>query len=218
MTMGKRIAQARKSAGMSQQAVANNFGISRAAVAQWESGDTRPETGKLDRLSQVLDVRLEWLGTGREPMRHDDPELPAGAGRFLVPVIDDVRAGAWSEVTDPYAPGAGVEFLATDLKIGVHAFALIIDGDSMTPEYRPGDKVIVDPGVVPRPGDCVVAKLDREQTATFKKYRPRGVDRSGNEVFELVPLNENWPTLHVDAENPGRIIATMVEHRRYRHA
>lgn len=29
-------------------------------------------------------------------------------------------------------------------------------------------------------------------------------------------LNEDWPTLAIDVDNPGHIVATMIEHRRYR--
>ncbi len=106
--------------------------------------------------------------------------------------------------------------IATDLTLGPRAFALIVEGESMTPGFSPGDKVIFDPDLAPRPGDFVVAKLDEEEKATFKKYRPRGQDRDGNVVIELVPLNDDWPTLSIDAANPGRVVAPMVEHRHYR--
>ncbi|MGI4859741.1 MAG: LexA family protein, partial [Janthinobacterium lividum] len=64
------------------------------------------------------------------------------------------------------------------------------------------------------PGDFVVAK-NGSQDATFKKYRPRGVSLTGQEVFELAPLNDDYPTLRSDTE-PLQIIGVMVEHRRYR--
>ncbi len=86
----------------------------------------------------------------------------------------------------------------------------------MEPDFREGDKVIIDPEIQPRPGDYVVAKLANENEATFKKYRPRGSDKDGRPTIELVPLNPDWPTLVVDSDHPGRIIGTMVEHRRYR--
>jgi len=72
----------------------------------------------------------------------------------------------------------------------------------------------VDPDESPRLGDYVVAKNGGEE-ATFKKYRPRGIDENGQEVFELVPLNDDYPTM-----NSGRqhieIIGVMVEHRIFR--
>jgi len=86
----------------------------------------------------------------------------------------------------------------------------------MLPEFHEGDKIVIDPEVAPQPGDLVIAKLDGDDEATFKKYRPRGVDSTGAPVIELVPLNDDWPTLTITADKPGRIMGTMVEHRRYR--
>jgi len=84
----------------------------------------------------------------------------------------------------------------------------------MLPEFREGDMVIIDPAVEPSPGDYVVAQND-DNEATFKKFRPRGVNERGQQVFELVPLNEDYPSLRSDCVSI-RIIGTMVEHRRYR--
>lgn len=95
-------------------------------------------------------------------------------------------------------------------------FGLVIEGNSMAPEFAPGDLVIIDPEIRPVPGDYVVAKLDAEERATFKKFRHRGTDANGAEQFDLVPLNEDWPTIEVRASNPGYVVGVMVEHRRKR--
>ena len=76
--------------------------------------------------------------------------------------------------------------------------------------------MIIDPMVPPRPGDLVVAKRDNDQEATFKRYRLRSQDEQGRDVIELKPMNPDWPTLIIDRNNPGHIVGTMVEHRRYR--
>lgn len=131
-------------------------------------------------------------------------------------MISYIKAGQWTEVVDPYALGDGIELIATDLPVSDRTFALIIDGTSMSPDFEPGDKVIIDPEVSPQPGDFVAAKLDRDGGATFKKYRPRGHDKKGIEIIELVPTNPDWPTMMMDAAHPGHVIGTMVEHRRYR--
>ncbi|WP_440112699.1 LexA family protein [Acidovorax sp. BL-A-41-H1] len=139
---------------------------------------------------------------------------PAPIGGRSIPVISAIQAGMWCEIVDQFQPGDADEYLLTDLELSAHAFALTIRGDSMLPEFNPGDRVIIDPEVAPHPGDFVAAK-NGEQEATFKKYRPRGMDASGNMVFELVPLNDDYPTLRSDVEHI-RIVGTMVEHRKYR--
>ncbi len=119
-----------------------------------------------------------------------------------------------TEIVTPFPPGWGYEYLLTDLDLSDHAFALEIEGHSMIPEFQPGDRVIVEPAIAPRPGDFVVAKNGREE-ATFKKYRARGVTVDGLDLFELVPLNPDYPTISNERE-PVKIIGVMVEHRRYR--
>ena len=48
--------------------------------------------------------------------------------------------------------------------VGVeNGFGLYIHGTSMVPRYRPGELVHVHPSIPPRPGDCVVVKLDDEE-------------------------------------------------------
>ena len=86
----------------------------------------------------------------------------------------------------------------------------------MLEEFYPGDIVVLDPELPPQPGDFVVAKLDKDDKVIFRKYRPRGLDSKGKPVIELAPFNDDYPTLVMDQRNPGRVIATLVEHRKYR--
>jgi len=217
-SLGDRIRAARESARLSQQAIADHFGVSAQAVSQWETGSTRPGTARIATLARLLGVHLEWLLDGQgSQAASGDPAERGAAATTTVPVIDYVTAGSWSEVVDPFMPGGGFDYIGTDLVISASAFALIIDGGSMAPEFEAGDKIIIDPTVTPRPGEFVVAKLDATDEATFKKYRPRGRDDNGVDIIELVPLNPDWPSLLIDAGHPGRIVGTMVEHRRYRH-
>lgn len=61
MSLGDQIRRARHAKGISQQAIATKFGISRAAVAQWENGTTRPDQDKLVELAGILGVGLDAL-------------------------------------------------------------------------------------------------------------------------------------------------------------
>lgn len=64
----------------------------------------------------------------------------------------------------------------------------------MEPDFKSGDVIIIDPEIKPHPGEFIVA-ANNEREATFKKYRPTRIDANGNEHFELVPLNSDYPTL-----------------------
>jgi len=146
--------------------------------------------------------------------KFDKNVTPSPIGQRQIPVISYVQAGMMTEVVDPFALGEGLELITTDLELSDHAFGLIIEGNSMAPEFSEGDKVIIDPSLAPQPGDYVVAKNGHEE-ATFKKYRPRGTDEAGNMIFELVPLNDDYPTLNSQRDHM-HVIGVMVEHRKYR--
>ena len=116
-----------------------------------------------------------------------------------------------------FLAGDAEEWLLTSTKVSGHAFALKIKGDSMyradNPEsFKEGDVVLIDPDVQPKPGGFVAAR-NGKQEATFKRYRPRGLNEKGVDYFELVPLNENYPTMRSDLEEIT-IIGTAVEHRK----
>lgn len=82
----------------------------------------------------------------------------------------------------------------------------------MEPDFVEGDLILIDPELSPQPGDYVVAK-NGEDEATFKKYRARGVTEDGKEIFELVPLNEDF-AVRSSAKEKFNIIGVLVEHRR----
>lgn len=198
--------------------IAEIAGVSSSAVTQWFKGDTKSlKADSILRVAKKLKVRVEWLkdGVGTMELREGFQNVAsAEIGQRRIPLISSVQAGMMTEVVDPFPPGGAFEYLLTDLDLSEHAFALELKGRSMEPEFHEGDRIIVDPAIHPQPGDFVVAKNGGEE-ATFKKYRPRGIGPSGREVFELVPLNPDYPTINSENES-ARIIGVMVEHRRYR--
>jgi SOS-response transcriptional repressor LexA len=146
--------------------------------------------------------------------KFDQNVAPAPIGVRHIPIISYVQAGMMTEAMDPFALGEGFELVLTDLDVSEGTFGLRIKGLSMLDEFKENDVVIIDPAVQPLPGDFVVAK-NTEEEATFKKYRPRGSNDHGEMVFELVPLNDDYPTLHSERDHL-RVIGVMVEHRKYR--
>lgn len=216
MALGANVRKFREAAGLTQTQLAEAAGMDQQALAALEKRDSR-SSSFLPSLAKALNLSTnQLLGIDETPIpsKTNENVVPAPIGSHRIPLIDYVQAGAWTGVQDPFEPGAADEYLLTDLELSGSAFALEIKGESMLPEFRPGDRVIIDPEVMPSPGDFVVAKNGAEE-ATFKKYRPRSIDAAGNTVFELVPLNEDFPSMRSDVV-PIRIVGTMVEHRKYR--
>lgn len=221
-TLAIRLTWARTQKGLSQAELAKKSGVSQSTIGNLEAG-IRLTARNITAIATALDVNPVWLAEGKGSPTNEAPDNLglsqknieiSSIGEKRIPLISYVQAGCMSEIVNPYQLGDASEFLLTDLDLGPNAFALQIKGDSMLPDFKEGDRIIIDPAVQPLPGDFVVAKNGHEE-ATFKKYRPRGLSESGDEIFELVPLNEDYPSMRSDT-TPLRIIGTMIEHRRYR--
>lgn len=61
MTLGEKIKEARKQAGLSQEQLSEKLGISRSAVAKWEIDKGIPDVDNLKILSQLLSVSIDYL-------------------------------------------------------------------------------------------------------------------------------------------------------------
>lgn len=71
MTTGEKIAVLRRSTGLSQEALAEELGISRQAVSRWETNESLPDTEKVIRLSRRFHVTTDYLLM--EDMQKSDP-------------------------------------------------------------------------------------------------------------------------------------------------
>lgn len=142
------------------------------------------------------------------------PNVSAASGmQKRIPILPDVQAGS---------PNGGDVEARGDADLSDECFALTIQGRSMEPDFVQGDIIIVDPSISPSPGDFVVASrvdpLCGGLEVTFKKYRPRSYNSRGQMVFELSPLNPDYPTYVSDADKLT-VIAVLVEHRRkFKHS
>ena len=212
-TIGTRLKRVRKAAKITQAELAARVGLTQSGIGNIEAG-TRGYGAKVVEIAKVLGTTPGYLQLANGATVEVSNVAVAAMGVRQIPLIDCVQAGMWTSVSNPYEAGDGSEFLLTDLELSASAFALEIKGNSMAPEFNPGDRVIIDPDVSPQAGDYVVAKNGGEE-ATFKKYRLRGHNDQGDEVFELIPLNEDYAPMRSD-QQPIQIVGTMVEHRKYR--
>lgn len=184
--------------------------VSRMLYPPGKSGAKRIGEDSSDLLRKAYPA--QYHGQHAEAPKFDNNVRVIPAGVRSYPVISFIQAGLLKELSDPYSPGDGFDVEYGDDDASPWAVFLEIEGDSMLPDFKPGDRVRIDPEVSPRPGDFVAAR-NTKQEATFKKYRVRGMSSNGNEVFELVPLNNDYPVLRSD-EHHLTVIGTMTEHRR----
>ena len=224
-TIGKRLKNLREAKGLSQSSLAKLAGLkSQGTIGNIES-ESRGYGESIVDIARVLSTTPDYLrGETDDPatvltmpamtLTASANTVPADIGTRRIPLLDYVQAGICTEVAGRHDTDGVQDWLFTDLKLSSRSFALEITGDSMQPDFQPGDRIIIDPEVQPQPGDFVVAKNGEEET-TFKKYRVRSITPNGATVFELVPLNTDFSTMRSD-EVPICIVGTMVEHRKYR--
>ena len=67
MKLNEKILYCRKKAGLSQEGLAEELGVSRQAVSKWETGDAVPEIGKLVALAKTFSVTTDWLLSEEDP-------------------------------------------------------------------------------------------------------------------------------------------------------
>ena len=61
MQLGESLAQARKKAGLTQEAVAEKLGVSRQTISKWETDETLPDIRQSKKLASLYRITLDEL-------------------------------------------------------------------------------------------------------------------------------------------------------------
>lgn len=191
--------------------------VSKASVGQWFNGPTKELDGtNLTLAAEFLGVNHKWLAGERAPMVASENSFSNVSYNndeiMKIPVLDYVQAGLFNTVGYDGINPIGETYTTYRSSKEKSVFSLTVQGESMLPDFRPGDSLIIDSALAPQAGSFVIAQ-NGDYEATFKKYRVTGYDEFGREIFELVPLNPDYPTLSSLNHNIS-IIGVMVVHMR----
>ncbi len=168
-----------------------------------EEGNGKASEKMIEEIARALGLRKSALMagqvsesnglTGTYGARPDVESHGAGTPRYI-PLISMAQAGALD--CNAFDDGAyqyeGT--LAFDVKDN-KAFGVTIIGESMQPQFGPGDVAIVYPQSTPRSGDHVIARLAETigDQVLFKIYTPKGRDAlilsSYNPAFQPVEVS-----------------------------
>jgi phage repressor protein C with HTH and peptisase S24 domain len=204
MIDGDAVRAAREEARLSQLDLARAAGISQQLIAAIETGRTK-STKFLARIALALNRRPgeldpDWLPV--EEQRHT--VRPASFGDRDLPVYASAEGGEGQILVSPDS----MEFIPRPSPVaGVRdAYAVYITGESMIPEFEPGDLAIVNPHLPPIGGvTCIFyGEKGGEARATIKRLRRQTQDawlvRQWNppdgmkEDFAL--RRADWPICH----------------------
>ncbi|NLM16092.1 MAG: helix-turn-helix transcriptional regulator [Clostridiaceae bacterium] len=71
---GKRLKEARKQQGLSQQELADRLGTSKSMVSAYENGSSDPRQSMIPLMASVLKVSIVWLLTGEKEVEKTERE------------------------------------------------------------------------------------------------------------------------------------------------
>lgn len=200
--IGHLIKRRRARLNISAKELARQVGVSDAHIIYIENGHRKPSFEKVMNILAALGLSYEeaFREIGLLPMNVEPARL--GGRLYRIPIVTWVRAGRWQEVADAFEPGDADEWIESDVT-GKNVFALRIVGDSMEPEFKEGEVIVINPHVEAQPNDFVVIKNDIGE-ATFKQLKRYG------QSWVLHPLNPNYPDQEVK-RGEFRIIGKVVK-------
>lgn len=175
MTVGETIKRQRLARGMSQEDLSQLVGATQSTIDRIEKDQFKRMPSALPKIARVLNLRLRDLDASFEEVSRDRPAAPMLSDRDF-PIHGAVEGGPGQIIvsTDPVdwaprpAPVASVR----------GAYGLLVVGESMVPEYRPGDTAIVDPNLPVIGGEVYVFYAEKagEARATIKHLRRAAAD------------------------------------------
>jgi transcriptional regulator with XRE-family HTH domain len=190
--LGQHLKWLREQADLTQQQVADEFGVNREAVANWERGKNLPEASRLDRLATLYRVTVDQL-LGRLAMEEPTAgrAYVVSPSRVVLRGIAHVRDAGYVSLEENQGDAETMVRWPTN---DADAYALEVRGDALRPEIAPGSVLIVEPNTTVDPGRRVVAVLaDGRQL-----IRRLGWRRNGQ--VELQPLGPGAPITLPESE------------------
>lgn len=210
--IGQLLADKLKEVGWSEGELARRSGVPQPTTHRILAGESNsPRIDNVNKLAKALGIDAAALLAGKL-LAELDANVTAGPDiKGRVPRISWVQAGTLCEAIDLFEPGYAEEWLDCPFPHSPRAFCLEVRGMSMFPDYRPGELILVDPGVEPAHNDDIVVRTPDGQ-ATFKRLQ---VTEDGT---HLLALNPDFPSrvIHVPegTEICGVVTGSWMDRRR----
>lgn len=192
-TLGQRLLGLRKNKKLSREALGEKIGVSKTSIKNWEDNENAPKLEYLQLISDYFSCSVEYLTDGISSGGDNFETVPKKPIRY-VPVLNYVQAGEFCEyhddaISDEFEPIYGDDY-------SDNVYWIRLQGESMMPDFKSGELVLIDPDMQPNPADYVVALQKGQKKVTFKKWRPRGFDETTSiEYSQLVPSNPDFPII-----------------------
>lgn len=211
--IGLRIKHERTSKKLTMKALAeltDNLNISR--INNYERGERTPGPEEIKQLAKALEVSPSFLMCLSDD-RQGSFKTPGLGG--LLPILDyksacdpalaiqRLKDESYSEKLDLIPISSTVQE-----RVGKNAFALLVKDESMIPEFKFDDILIVDPNTIPQPGDFIVVKLEGEDAVIIRKYKQ--LSAINEPEVELIALNNDWSNVKIPKGFNNMLIGVVI--------
>jgi SOS-response transcriptional repressor LexA len=209
--IGQRIYEARKAKGLSQQGLANlTTDLKQSRINNWENGLRTPGPEEIKQLANALEVPAAFLMCLSDEKQENQTKKLSR----LIPLFDHHQACNTADYFKELREHGELDNViliaaSTGLlpELGADTFALKMSNDSMMPEFRPNDILVIDSSAAPEPGNYVAVKVSGKLEAIICQYKKLSYTSS---EFELLTLNDHWPNIKVidgvDVEIVGKVV------------
>lgn len=221
--IGQRIAETRKQCGYTVKELAEKtIDLKPSRISNWEQGTRTPGPSETKQLARALSVPAAYLLC----LTADDTMTTEYTGSMIVPVLPLLSFEQAATPTKIVKQGADIlnknnpELLlpvskSLSKQVSLDAFYLTIIDDSMEPELKVGDLILINTQSKLAPGDYVLVVLPKQKSPVIRKYRELSLNKKTNMTYELVSLNDDWPSITIDNEKAkAKILGTVAELRR----
>ena len=217
-TFANRLKKALDYNNMKPVELARKTNINKSLISSYLSGVCKAKQDKLDLIAKTLGVSEAWLMGYDVDMDRDwfeDTDIDNGeivrvqSNVVKIPILGKVPAGIPIEAIEDIL---GYEEIPYDwIKNGNKYFALRVNGDSMYPDYRTGDIIIIKQQPDCESGDDCVVMVNGDD-ATFKRV----IKQEKNLI--LKPLNNEYEPYSFNEYDimtkPVRVVGVAIEVRR----
>ena len=204
-TMRRYLRALRASLGLTQSEFADRLGVSRSAVAGYETGRPLPEevARKLEKEFQQQLPKLPepdrgplspGPGISPVPVLTDTPQSQPGVSRRYFPILGSAGAAIFPVASAEPIPEDYAEFSEDLYRSDVDRFAVIVNGDSMEPRLKSGDVVLIHPTTACPSGRMVVFRTTDHEYAVKVLRRDAKGDRFEpiNPEYDAIEPRPDW--------------------------
>lgn len=187
-----------KQKGLTYYRIAKDTGISTTMFYDWKKGRSVPKVDKLKKIADYLGVSLEYLQNKSEQTNEVITKIP---------VLGYVPCGIPIEAVEDI-----VGYVNVTPRIKKDYFGLVAKGDSMAPDIKDGDLLIVKVKNIVDSGKIAIVKVNGDD-ATCKKVI------INKDSITLLPLNNSYNPVTFTSDDvkslPVTIVGEVEEIRRY---